>query len=143
MFTTFFRPLLNDIFGGGLGKIPIYVVYDNAEVAILSESIFESMRKIHKNCTLIQDGKYSINGNVNEVPQSAFKIALKMLRDPGVGALVIAISKHTNISDGWPFSYCNYLFYEETDGAIPESLLKDIVTTLSPEHIFSNREDFQ
>lgn len=143
MFTTFFRPLLIDIFGDERGKIPIYVVYDSTEVPILNESLFEAVRKIHKNCILIQDGKYILNGNVNKVPQSAFKITLKMLQDPSVGALVIAISKHTDISDGWPFSYCNYLLYEENDGAIPKMLLKDILTTLKPEHIFSNWQDFE
>ena len=140
MFTTFFPPLLLDVFRESRGKIPIYVMYDTTEGQGLSERVYGSILNIHVNFILVKDRQYKKSGQVIKVSLPALEVARQKLFDTDVDALLIVVNDEVNLDGGWPFSYCDCFVYDES---INGDKLQKIISSLRPKDIFASIGEFR
>lgn len=139
MFTTLFKPLLEEKFGMSRGRIPIIVMHDNNDFSALEkwESFFEGID--FPDCAVVIDGFMMKNSVFRRNNGSSFDMARNLLKDPGVGALFVVTNNKTDFSDGWPFTYCGYFVHD----GLSESTLLSINKSLRPSSVFADYDAFK
>lgn len=111
MFTTLHKPMLQCMFGGGIGRIPAVIIIEaeytdiNISVSVHDFCIARGITAGHFN------GKDVCIGNccVNKQCEGAFDATMMLAFDKSVEALVIHVTDNQIMRKGWPLDYCDVL----------------------------------
>jgi cyanophycin synthetase len=138
MFSTFFGQLFDTLFGNHHGRIPLWIIMEPHGDFPISRKVMDLLSSKYKMVCWATKNKRHLHGA--DVPGSScvLQTAQHAILDTSVEALIVTVDESTNLSNGWPFTYCDR-FLEADESCWPDSgraqrdkLRNDIELTLQP-----------
>lgn len=111
MFTTLHKPMLQCMFRGGNGRIPVAIIVEAACVAEnISTSIHGECRARGVNAGHFSGREVRIGDRfINKECSGALDAVLMLSVDDSVEALIIHVTDNQVMSKGWPVDFCDVL----------------------------------
>lgn len=141
MFTTLFAPMLDQFFDKTAGRIPLWIVMEPPNGYPLSHQALKLLRAEHATVCWVSAEKRQVNGINLSTAGSTLEAAQQAVLDTSVEALVVTINAACDLSDGWPFSYCDRFIEAhennwQNEGKLErQRLRREIISTLNPSEI--------
>ena len=103
MFTTMHKPMLESLFQGTEGRIPIVLVLSPGPGETVSGALHERMRSAWPGCGLSSWEHARIGGTaISNEPLSLFQGGRALMQDPEVDAIILSTSSDA-AGNSWPF----------------------------------------
>jgi len=109
MFSTFHRPMLEQLCGHNKGHIPIHLVFETPACDEIGKGVFDILRKEVNVALYTVSGSYFDDQQRPLPAQNYFSAIRALLTDPKLQALVVSLPADFEPVRGWPFDYCTSL----------------------------------
>ena len=148
MFTTLFSPMFDKIFSESAGRIPLWIIMEPASGHQISKQAIEQLSADHDAVCWISKGKRQMGDRDLSATESILETAQQAILDTSVEALIVTIDESLDLSNGWPFSYCDRFIeadehHWQSEGKPERDRLRgEIIRTLRPSEVVVASADY-